>query len=298
MDNPDRAAPETVVIRNGHVLLSGDLLTRAGWQDGSVLSATLEPEGRVVLRLADSHTADESSGLDPHGLPVPPVWMLQAVVGSGDPEAFLASGRDAAGRFLAALADAGFEPRRFRRILDFGCGCGRVLRAMRELTGAELFGCDTQEAFIDWCARNTPIGTFIRNEPFAALPFPDGHFDLVYALSVVTHLNEEHQDRLLSEWQRVLRPGGALIVTFKGGTGEPYGEQPAEEHRAAVEANPGIYFHVSGYWKGVFPDYYETAYHTVDYVTNHWGRTFDVVKLYPVGSLGMPQDVAVMRRRA
>jgi len=49
------------------------------------------------------------------------------------------------------------------------------------------------------------------------LPFPDNSFDLIYAVSVFTHLSEEHQRTWLPELRRVLRPGGRLLLVDIGG---------------------------------------------------------------------------------
>ncbi len=44
------------------------------------------------------------------------------------------------------------------------------------------------------------------------LPWPDGHFDLIVAVDVLEHISYRHTDRALTEWARVIRPGGKLYV--------------------------------------------------------------------------------------
>src|ERR1043165_8053538 len=48
------------------------------------------------------------------------------------------------------------------------------------------------------------------------LPYKDQMFDLIYSLSVFTHLSENHASQWLSEMNRVLKPGGILIITIHG----------------------------------------------------------------------------------
>ena len=69
-----------------------------------------------------------------------------------------------------------------RRVLDFGCGSGRVLRHfLREAEAGEFWGCDVHEPSVEWIARSLapPINVhMLDGKP--RLPHPDGHFDLIY----------------------------------------------------------------------------------------------------------------------
>jgi hypothetical protein len=62
------------------------------------------------------------------GVPLPPEPLRQRVHGAADAESFLEVGRQCAEDIVAALARAGRAPESFEAVLDFGCGCGRVLR--------------------------------------------------------------------------------------------------------------------------------------------------------------------------
>jgi SAM-dependent methyltransferase len=149
----------------------------------------------------------------PDGLPVPPPYLIQVIVGYTSVEWYAQSGRHAAEQFAELFSQAGVDFANAGRVLDFGCGCGRIARQMPRLTKAQLFGVDYNPVLVRWCAQNLQ-GSFTRNRLHPPLDFPGAHFDAVYALSVFTHLRRETQDEWLGELHRVLKPGGAALITF------------------------------------------------------------------------------------
>ncbi|MDF2753739.1 MAG: hypothetical protein K0S82_2122, partial [Gaiellaceae bacterium] len=129
------------------------------------------------------------------GLPLPPARLRLMVAGVPGAEWFLAGGRAAA----QSIRDAVPEPlESMGSILDFGCGCGRVVRWWRELP-AEIHGSDFNPTLVRWCRENLSFGAFQVNGPEPPLRYADDSFDLVYALSVLTHLPVEIQRRWLDE---------------------------------------------------------------------------------------------------
>jgi SAM-dependent methyltransferase len=124
------------------------------------------------------------------------------------------SGRALKIRILKVLPDGySFEG---RRVLDFGCGAGRVLRQfLPEATSGEFWGCDLHRPAIDWLDQNlSPPFRFFVNDGIP-MPHSDEHFDLVYAISVFTHITHDWSAWLL-ELHRILKPDGLLMVTLLG----------------------------------------------------------------------------------
>lgn len=104
------------------------------------------------------------------------------------------------------------------RILDWGCGPGRLIRHMGALAGdgVELYGTDYNAATIAWCKSNLPGIRFNQNSLVPALPYPDNYFDVVYGISIFTHLSEAMHRGWMAELQRVTAPSGVLYLTTQG----------------------------------------------------------------------------------
>lgn len=116
--------------------------------------------------------------------------------------------------FEAVLRRHGRSLRQCRRILEFGCGYGRLTRYLFTLAPqAEITGCDVSARDIAFCRRTYPQGRFTVNQPTPPLNLPDAHYDLIFSYSVFTHLSEENHKRWLRELARILRPGGCMLHT-------------------------------------------------------------------------------------
>ena len=130
---------------------------------------------------------------------------------------FDASGRQSAQELNRSVASVGRELREFDRILDFGCGCGRVTRWLRPLADdSELQGCDIDEFAIAWDQEHLTFAKFSHTPTEPPLPYVSGYFDLVLNHSVFTHLDEYYQDMWLEELCRIVSPGGFLVLSVHG----------------------------------------------------------------------------------
>jgi SAM-dependent methyltransferase len=148
------------------------------------------------------------------GLPVPPPALRQDY-GGGSKEGWLRSGKENLEQMLTDLRRTGFEITPGKRILDFGCQVGRVIRHLQPFSEqSEIWGVDIMAAAIFWAKRH--LGRHFR---FAVvrrdghLPFDDRYFDLIFAGSVFTHI-DDMTDMWLLELRRILRPGGRLYITI------------------------------------------------------------------------------------
>ncbi len=163
--------------------------------------------------------------------PLPPARLMYTVISTRWAATFLDSGEKIVAAMEGALQFAGKSLADFNYILDFGCGCGRLLRHLPKYTKATLSGCDYNAKLIAWCEKNLPIARFAVNSLEPPLPYADGSFDFIYARSVFTHLTEEGQSNWFRELARVLKPDGVIYATMHG---EQFFTQLSPEEQQSV----------------------------------------------------------------
>jgi SAM-dependent methyltransferase len=280
-------------VRDFRLWLRSELMASLGWHNGDVVGVETDGRRLAVARVEDPmDSAFTSLGED--GLPVPPHWLVQTVIGNPRRDGFLAAGHSLA-RFFADVIEEHLPTVRNPTVMDFGCGCGRVARALPEYLACEMFGCDITTAAVEWCQQNLP-GNFLMSTENPPMPLDGACFDALYAVSVLTHLDEAHQDAWLAEWRRLVRPGGLLLVTYNG-EGFLASREPANrEQIERMWESSGSGFSETDHWRGVFPNYYGMAYNTHAYVSEHWGEFLDVIEQRPATETALAQDLAVMRR--
>lgn len=240
---------------------------------GLIGAAFRSYEGLLALRHR-SVTPDD-------GLPLPPRRLMVRVAMTADADWFLRSGRAGYDAIAAHLGDA-------RSVLDFGCGCGRVTRYYKEF-GGDVAGSDVSEPAIAWCRENLRFGRFEVNGLAPPLVFPDESFDLVYALSVFTHLTADLQLAWRDELRRVLRPGGRLLVTTHGRSYVP--RLDVEERRRFENGELVVR------WGEVAGSNLCSAYHPERYLRDTFAQGFAFLELDPEGARGNPtQDLVLLAK--
>jgi SAM-dependent methyltransferase len=155
---------------------------------------------------------------------IPPPELIY--VGGGDFKAI--------GRYFVDWFIAHCDLRPNNRVLDVGCGIGRVAVPLTKYLNAEgcYEGFDIVPKGIEWCQQHitprfpnfrfqlagiyntsyNPTATVRASE--YVFPYPDGWFDLVFLTSVFTHMLPADVEHYLVEIARVLRPGGRCFATF------------------------------------------------------------------------------------
>jgi 2-polyprenyl-3-methyl-5-hydroxy-6-metoxy-1,4-benzoquinol methylase len=226
----------------------------------------------------------------PDGLPVPPPDLMMRVTGNTDLGWFIESGRLAEESMRAALWRAGASLDSLDAILDFGCGCGRVLRRWRNLN-ARICGNDLTERAVAWCRTNLPFAEVTVNAIEPPLTYGASSFDLVYALSVLTHLPVEMQFAWRDELGRVLRPGGHLLLSIHG---DAYLERLRSKERQAYAAGECVVR-----WEEAAGSNLCTAFHPPVFVRDRLADGWELVEHMSRGALGCPeQDLVVLRKTA
>jgi SAM-dependent methyltransferase len=227
-------------------------------------------------------------------LPLPPFDLVARVgtVDGADPlQFYLEEGARLRG-VIAELLPAGWVWEG-KRVLDFGCGSARVLRHFaREADVGAFWGCDIDRASIAWDEANlSPPFRFLHHGIAPPMSLPAGSLDLIWAMSVFTHIADLWSDWLF-EMHRLLADDGILIASFLGdGMWEPLVGTPYREDEVGMS--------VLHHWEG--PDAW--VFHSEWWLREHWGRAFDVlaVRRPPRAPTGEPQithSYIALRRRA
>lgn len=186
-----------------------------------------------------------------------------------------------------------------KRVLEFGCGIGRVMRhlAAQAEAAAEFHGCDIDEPSIAWLREHwSPPFVLAVNGEEPPLPYADEQFDLVYAISVFTHLTDSWA-RWLLELRRILKPDGLLVATFAGQgnsiaiAGPPWHEDWDDDRIGMNVLLPHAPWAYGG----------PAVFHSEWWLREHWGRAFEILDLRRDGLAAIPgrgQGQVLMRKRA
>ena len=156
-----------------------------------------------------------------------PPDRLRKVGGPSDEETFVRVGK----KWRARLEAYGLRPE--DRVLDAGCGSGRIAMALTSyITTGSYEGFDVSAPMLRWCEENiTPAHPNFhfqvadvynrrynpRGSSKAAdyiFPYADSSFDFAFLTSVFTHMFPPDVDHYLGELARVLRPGGRCVATY------------------------------------------------------------------------------------
>jgi SAM-dependent methyltransferase len=203
-------------------------------------------------------------------------------------------------RLCERFGERGSVPLSEARVLDFGCGWGRLTRFVaRDGAPGRLYGCDPSQQVLDVCAQ-CRVPAVLARSAFVPerLPF-DEPFDLAFAFSVFTHLSEPAHEASLRALHAALTPGAILVVTVR---------PPAyvrlsplldgvtvagDEPRYVFVAHPAEASHPQ--YEGGDMTYGETIV-TLPYVREHWSHLFELLDV-DVLLDDLDQVMVTLRRR-
>jgi SAM-dependent methyltransferase len=297
MANHDVAAE----VREGRVSSGWRHVLIHGYQESRV-ALPANVKAAVVEYWRDAHTA------------LPPPHLRERVHGSRDAMSFHSVGVQVSDDLEAVLAKYGQAAARDLSVLDFGCGCGRIIwHVKRRHPSWSIVGRDIDAEAIAWCRQSLhSCGQFETNEDWPPTPLESASFDLIYAISVFTHLREDMQFAWLDELQRLARPGALLLLSVHPITLTPAIiahqtrkvallplrrslRQALKSLTAAWQVPRGFTYSIGDGTAGL-PDFYQTTFHSRAYVDANWSRYFEIVEVIE-RAVNKQQTLVVARRR-
>ena len=225
---------------------------------------------------------------------VPSPRLRYRVHGSTEPHGYFEVGRLSWGSIEKILANLNRPIDGFENILDFGCGTGRVLRNITNSDQANLWGIDIDSAAIRWCQKRLNGARFEHIDPNPPTYFNRESFDLIFSISVFTHLDERRQNQWLEEMSRLLQPGGILIASV-------HGDHHRELHSRELDMMSGFVFNDSKrrfFKKDGLPHFYQDAHHTKQYVLENWSRFFTIIDYVEKGIVDHHDAVVLTKKRS
>jgi cyclopropane fatty-acyl-phospholipid synthase-like methyltransferase len=171
-----------------------------------------------MLRPVDrsSTTSRLSDHLDYSGLEVAQEIDPRCSMYQYAPELYFEAGPQALRAITLAMLAARIDSP--SRVLDFGCGYGRVLRYLRAaFPDAEVTGCDIQEGGVAFC-QDVLGATGVVSSPDPDKVELDGKFDVIWSSSHLTHIEEARWSAFVKLFESVLARGGVLVFTVYGPT--------------------------------------------------------------------------------
>lgn len=222
-------------------------------------------------------------------IPIPPDELRFRVSNSYDHDEFLSVGERCANDLCFAMKGIGRSVAGCKKVLDFGCGSGRTLRWFVGDRPPNFYGSDIDVEAIAWCEKYLHGMSFAVNGPLPPLSFGAETFDFIYAISVFSHLDENHTILWLQELQRIATPNAVLAISIFGSPiYQATGSEVGKLH------DKGLIFSQSGYWTDRFPDWYGDMYYDERGARRLFGRKLNLLNYIAAGINGH-QDLLLLR---
>ncbi len=259
----------------------------------------------VALHLADRatlHPFDDShawymptpASAD-RAFPLPDSPRMMRTTGNDNVTNFRLTGLSTAVKLREVFLSARRDFSSVARVLDWGCGCGRIARFCQDWPG--FAGADIDADNAAWCRDHLAPGHFESIPLFPPTPLADRAFDLIFGISVMTHLAEEVQQQWLAELHRVSAPYAVVLLTILGEHAAARAGFAAEDFERFTAAGH-MFFRTAEAIDDALgsPGYYGTTFVTHDYIRRAWSRWFSIDRILPA-YIGNHQDLVVLRRR-
>lgn len=282
--------------KNSGFICRTSLPRDAIFSKGYAVFSYVDKETKQPLRI--EHNYYYCDNHSDNAIPLPNTERRIKVHGGDSESAFLLEGFSTYMKLKLALREiVKKDYNDFLRILDWGCGCGRMTRYFRDIKGPLITGIDIDSDNINWCRQNLPFGHFENIPIYPPTALHDSSFDLLIGISIFTHLREKEQFLWLSELQRIASDGAILLMTIhSNGTicrsGMDYDSFDVLNVNGFLDS--GHNTNLDSVMQG--NDYYRNTFHTHEYIMKNWSKYFEIIDIVP-GYIGNHQDLVIMRKR-
>ena len=205
-----------------------------------------------------------------------------------------------------------------RRLLDFGCGWGRMLRLfMKDIAPDNLYGADSTSRFLTEARRCNPALGFLSCGVAPPTLFADASLDYILSWSVFSHLDEFYATRWIEEFGRLLKPGGLLMITTQSrrfiafcaemrmrrasgiklehGWYEACADSFTDEAHENARYEAGHFLHAAPVARPNPQSHYGEAIIPRGYIVKHWAPTFRLVEFLD-NPARLPQVLVVLQK--
>jgi SAM-dependent methyltransferase len=275
-------------------------------KSGFRCSAEIVPEDEGVFELAFGHALlrrpfrqEYNQYFTVDALPLPEPQRRERVHGSRHEGTFRLEGFSAYRKLEKALGRVGRTFDDCPRILDWGCGCGRVARYFAGNRKSSFYGVDIDSDNIEWCRRNLPFGAFSTVPLHPEPGVPAEKFSLIVSISVFTHLREDAMLEWIEWLHRMLDPDGGLAMVsvlsdFFWARNPNMPQEAYDEWRDRGILDRMSNADLDSVLAPQDRSYYRSTFHTHEYLDAKWSRYFDILEVLP-GYIGNLQDLVIMR---
>ncbi|MCP5416037.1 MAG: class I SAM-dependent methyltransferase [Chromatiaceae bacterium] len=232
-----------------------------------------------------------------------PTYLNLKRIGSNNWEEFVAQGERISKSIYEEMATFYPDGMKAKRILDFGCGVGRVILPLHFNYDLDIHGCDIDRTAIEYLSKVVPGSDIYVNNFEPPLKYADGYFDVVYSVSIWTHLNPRLQAIWLNEIQRVTKPGGLVLISTAGFNSLRIRHEKKWELWQGLSKNElkskGIVYYEYPWLHSRSNDFpgvtesYGGSMHTPQYIRKEWSKYFNVVATKEA-CISNSQDLTIM----
>jgi ubiquinone/menaquinone biosynthesis C-methylase UbiE len=227
-------------------------------------------------------------------------------VGASDWNKFIQSGKSISASLNKTIEEHFGKFRNDLKVLDFGCGCGRVLINLSASKDAIFSGVDVDKSAISYLENILPDVKLAKTQFNPPLPFANEQFDCVYSISIWSHLAFEDQSKWLLEIKRIVKNDGLILISTQGYTflnrRRENQDKMFKDVKDSQLQKEGIIFRSYSpkmdrkKWCPGVKGNYGSALHCPQWIKSEWGK-FLYIKDIKIKEIDNTQDLVVMVKK-